>query len=210
MVASAGIDYDTHTGRMRERHAGRRHDAVDTAPGERTAASGCALLVARGTWQRVGLFDERYFFGFEDIDFCLRAGAAGHPHASGGRRGGVPPGRRHAGAARRAGGSTSPPGTTCSWRTTIRGGGPLAGLVRPFTVRPEHRARADLAGGSRAGKLRATLRGISDYLAGRTGEPSIRAVLSCRLSVLGKIEPDSNDSRSSRSSAPRMAVSSIR
>lgn len=35
------------------------------------------MLVARETFERVGLLDERYFFSFEEVDFCLRAGAAG-------------------------------------------------------------------------------------------------------------------------------------
>ena len=45
--------------------------------GDVAAVSGCLMLVAREVFERVGLFDERYFFGFEDIDFCLRARAAG-------------------------------------------------------------------------------------------------------------------------------------
>ena len=173
VVASAGIDYDTHTGRMRERHVGRRLDAVDTAPGDRTAASGCALLVARGTWERVGLFDERYFFGFEDIDFCLRARAVGMRTLL-----------VDGAVAYHQGGGTLAPTSSRRFYFAARnhlllahdhrGGGPVAGLVRPFTVATLNIAHAlTSAGGSRAGKLRATLRGISDYLAGRTGEPSI-------------------------------------
>ena len=173
VVASAGIDYDTRTGRMRERHAGRRHRDVDTAPGERTAASGCALLVTRETWGRVGLFDERYFFGFEDIDFCLRAKAAGLStilvdgarayHQGGGTL--APTSRRRFYFAAR---------NHLLLAQTHPGGGAVAGLVRPFTVSALNVAHAlTSTGGSRAGKLYATVRGITDYLAGRTGEPSI-------------------------------------
>jgi len=173
VVASAGIDYDTHTGRMRERHAGRRHDDVDTAPGERIAASGCALLVARETWERVGLLDERYFFGFEDIDLCLRAGAAG-----------IRTVLVDGAVAYHQGGGTLAPTSRRRFYFAARnhlllahdhpGGGALAALVRPFTVSALNIAHAlTSTGGSRGGKLWATLRGITDYLSGRTGEPSI-------------------------------------
>ena len=173
VVASAGIDYDIHTGRMRERLAGRRHADVDTAPGERIAVSGCALLVARETWRRVGMFDERYFFGFEDIDLCLRAGAAGIRtvlvdgavvyHQGGGTL--APTSRRRFYFAAR---------NHLFLAHAHPGGGPLAGLVRPFTVSALNIAHAlTSTGGSRAGKLWATLRGITDYVAGRTGEPPL-------------------------------------
>jgi GT2 family glycosyltransferase len=45
------------------------------------AVSGCAMLIKRKVFERVGLFDENYFFGFEDIDFCLRARTAGFQSA---------------------------------------------------------------------------------------------------------------------------------
>jgi GT2 family glycosyltransferase len=35
------------------------------------------MLVRREVFDHIGLLDESYFFSFEDIDFCLRAGAAG-------------------------------------------------------------------------------------------------------------------------------------
>ncbi|MBI4039538.1 glycosyltransferase family 2 protein [Candidatus Daviesbacteria bacterium] len=35
--------------------------------------SACCLLVSKKAWQMVGEFDERYFFGLEDADWCLRA-----------------------------------------------------------------------------------------------------------------------------------------
>ncbi|ABU56274.1 glycosyltransferase family 2 protein [Roseiflexus castenholzii] len=38
---------------------------------------GCAMLVRRAVFERIGLFDERYFFYYEDTDFCLRARSAG-------------------------------------------------------------------------------------------------------------------------------------
>ncbi len=77
-VESLGIRYSSVTGRM-------RHDGVGAAPhsvapfGVRDVdgVSGCAMLVARGVFERIGLLAEPYFYGFEDLDFCLRARAAG-------------------------------------------------------------------------------------------------------------------------------------
>jgi len=39
--------------------------------------SGCCMLVARRVFETIGLYDEDYFFYFEDVDFCTRARKAG-------------------------------------------------------------------------------------------------------------------------------------
>jgi len=39
--------------------------------------SGCAMLIRRRVFEKIGFFDERYFLYFEDVDFCLRAKKAG-------------------------------------------------------------------------------------------------------------------------------------
>jgi GT2 family glycosyltransferase len=36
--------------------------------------SGCCMLIRSSLFQRVGLFDERYFLYMEDVDFCRRVG----------------------------------------------------------------------------------------------------------------------------------------
>ena len=71
-VLSAGLAYDARSGRMTERRdAGVA--AIDAAP----AVSGCAMLVRRTAFERVGLLPDEYFFGFEDVAFCQQVRQAG-------------------------------------------------------------------------------------------------------------------------------------
>ncbi len=46
-----------------------------------TAATGACLLILSDLWRELGGFDERYVNGCEDVDFCLRAAAAGRSNA---------------------------------------------------------------------------------------------------------------------------------
>ena len=39
--------------------------------------SGCSMLIKKQVFKKIGLFDENYFFYFEDVDFCIRAGNQG-------------------------------------------------------------------------------------------------------------------------------------
>ena len=78
IVQSLGMRYGVTTGRMRHHGFGRRYDAqAIPALREVDGVSGCAMLVRRAVFERIGLFFEDYFFGFEDLDLCLRARAAG-------------------------------------------------------------------------------------------------------------------------------------
>lgn len=51
--------------------------ANTSTPYPTAAVSGCCLFAHRALWQRVGLFDERYFLIFEDSDWSERANATG-------------------------------------------------------------------------------------------------------------------------------------
>ncbi len=77
-IETAELLYSPANGRLRLRHAGQRLSAVRAEPDRIVdGVSGCLMLVRRVVLDAIGLFDERYFFGFEDLDLCLRARRAG-------------------------------------------------------------------------------------------------------------------------------------
>jgi GT2 family glycosyltransferase len=169
IVVSRGIDYNLQTGRMRHRGVAGGGEA-SMGDAEVAAVSGCLMLVAREVFERVGFFDERYFFGFEDIDFCLRARAAGFRtrvaagavayHQGGAAMGAASP-RRFYFAARNH---------LMLARAHADGSGPIAAAVRTAFVIGLNLAYAVRApGGSVRVRLGASLEGIGDYLRGRDG-----------------------------------------
>jgi GT2 family glycosyltransferase len=76
-LESTGIAYAPLTGRMRLSGWGQPLPAAGTPAYPVDALSGCALMIRREVFDRVGLLPGEYFFGFEDLDFCLRARKAG-------------------------------------------------------------------------------------------------------------------------------------
>jgi len=46
-------------------------------PMETDFVSGCAMLVKKEVWEKIGFFDERFFLYWEDVDFCQRAKITG-------------------------------------------------------------------------------------------------------------------------------------
>jgi len=50
-----------------------QYDRVETTD----FVSGCAMLVKKEVFEKIGLFDPRYFLYLEDVDFCQRAKKAG-------------------------------------------------------------------------------------------------------------------------------------
>jgi GT2 family glycosyltransferase len=79
VVQSLGIDYHRLSGRMR--HRGYGHRRLDVPTFDRRivdGVSGCAMMVRRDVFEAVGLLAEEYYFGYEDLDFALRAREAGY------------------------------------------------------------------------------------------------------------------------------------
>jgi GT2 family glycosyltransferase len=78
-IQSAGISYSRRTGRYRLLSSGKKVRSADrSAPiREVDGLSGCALLVKRSVFERIGLLEDAFFFSFEDLDFCLRARESG-------------------------------------------------------------------------------------------------------------------------------------
>jgi GT2 family glycosyltransferase len=75
-IESLGLAFSEASGRFRELGSG----ADARACGEQRsvdALSACTMLIRRTALEKIGLFDEGYFFGFEDVDLCLRARHAG-------------------------------------------------------------------------------------------------------------------------------------
>jgi GT2 family glycosyltransferase len=76
-VESMGVRYSRLSGRMLNLEAGRLDGARPPAVVEVEAIIGCCMLIRRQVFERIGLFAAELFYGFEDLDFALRAAAAG-------------------------------------------------------------------------------------------------------------------------------------
>ncbi|MCX5867825.1 MAG: glycosyltransferase family 2 protein [Proteobacteria bacterium] len=82
IIESLGMKCNWKTGRFYHRLHGKpqtqiRPDLRSRTSIEVDALSGCALLVKRKVMEKIGGFDEDYFFYFEDADLCRRAQKAG-------------------------------------------------------------------------------------------------------------------------------------
>jgi len=75
-VESQGVGVDLRLGRVRLLGHG---ETIGLVAGlvPVSALSGAVMMASRLALERVGLLDEDYFFSFEDVDWCLRARAAG-------------------------------------------------------------------------------------------------------------------------------------
>jgi GT2 family glycosyltransferase len=167
---SLGLRYAPSLGRMRDRAAdGAGADAEDGI--ERVdAVTGCVMLVRREVFQSIGLFDEDYFFSFEDLDFCLKAARAGYASVV----------VRSAAALHDGSRSIGPQSTRRLYfaarnhlllgRRMAPTSGRVAAASRFASIvalNAAHAATAD--GGTLAERLGAVWAGTRDYLAGRYG-----------------------------------------
>ena len=169
-LASAGMTYGPRTGRMRHLSFGVRSTAREVRPDRLVdGVSGCAMLVRRTVFESIGLFDEDYFFSFEDLDFCLKARRAGFATLVAGAATAYHEGshdrrrfaaaayspRNHLVMARRNGGSASP--LMAAWRT--------------MSIVALNLAHAVIStGDSLPVRLFAVWRGTRDYLMGSVGD----------------------------------------
>jgi GT2 family glycosyltransferase len=170
-IASFGISYGAFGGRVRNRRVGDRVATLDRSFNSTVdAVSGCLMLVDRRVFDAIGLFDEDYFFSFEDLDFCLRARRAGFATVLAGLATAYHEGGRSIGAA-------SPRRLYFAARGHLL----LAHRTDPSATRLVHLRRTAsivmlnvahavrTSGGSLPARLGAVARGTRDYFAGRFG-----------------------------------------
>jgi len=191
-IASGGIRYSRNTGRMRHLRFGARLEtsragsnqpsprlrrsaealaqAEDAAYVRPDAVSGCVMLVRREVFERAGFFEEDYFYGFEDIDFCITAAGMGFvtvlaPDAvvyhQGGQSIGSDPAKRLYFGAR----------NHLLLASRLRGNDSgILRLARSVAIVLLSVVHAIMSrGGSPVSRLRAVARGVGDYASGKFG-----------------------------------------
>jgi len=72
-IFALGAEFNPILGRTKHIHLKKRPSNVL----KQEMVSGCAMIVRREVFEKIGLLDERFFLYFEDSDFCLRARKAG-------------------------------------------------------------------------------------------------------------------------------------
>ncbi|MBI2617030.1 glycosyltransferase family 2 protein [Candidatus Gottesmanbacteria bacterium] len=71
-VYDVGGTIDWKTGRTKHKEVFEKSQ-IPQKPYHTDFVSGCCMVIPRDVFRKVGLFDERFFFYFEDVDFCVRA-----------------------------------------------------------------------------------------------------------------------------------------
>jgi GT2 family glycosyltransferase len=78
LIWSAGGTINYRTGSTPMRGSGEVDDGKYGKTTEVDWVCSCFMIVSRDVLEDVGLFDERFFFGWEDADLCVRAAQKGH------------------------------------------------------------------------------------------------------------------------------------
>jgi GT2 family glycosyltransferase/glycosyltransferase involved in cell wall biosynthesis len=157
-IESLGLAFSAASGRFRELGSGA--DARERgAQRSVDALSACTMLIRRSALEKIGLFDDAYYFGFEDVDLCLRARREGFrcelvPAATVWHEGHATIGRR------------SPERLYYAARNHLRlvRGGPVLAVA---LLNVAHALRGGEV--ARLAGLRAVIRGLWDGARGRTG-----------------------------------------
>lgn len=170
-IGTIGMRYGPITGRMRHRAVGaRREEAAMPAVLPVDGVSGCFMLVRKDVFVAVGLLDDRFFFSFEDLEFCLRARRAGFAtvlaggaavYHEGGQSIGPESPKRLYFAARNH---------LLMAQNAAPTAGRIASLLRGVSIVALNVAHATRApGGTMRSRLAAVARGTRDHLLGRYG-----------------------------------------
>jgi GT2 family glycosyltransferase/glycosyltransferase involved in cell wall biosynthesis len=168
-IASLGMSYAPSTGRMRHSGTGDRLRVPLT---DRTVdgVSGCFMLIKREVFESTGLLDEDYFFSFEDLAFCLRAGRAGFVTVLVGAASVYHEGGQSIGAASTARLYFAARNHLLMARRLSQTSRRVEKIARTLSIVALNLAHAIRArGGSTRARLGAVLRGTRDYAAGRFG-----------------------------------------
>ena len=73
----AGGDFNFWIGMVKGKGADEIDHGQYNRISEEKFVDGCCMLVSREVLTKVGLLDETFFFGFEDVDICIRATKSG-------------------------------------------------------------------------------------------------------------------------------------
>lgn len=76
-IWSDGFMADPWTLEMRGSRRGRCAQEDEESVRRVDYVAGCAMLIRRSVFEAIGLFDQRFFAYYEDLDFCARAREAG-------------------------------------------------------------------------------------------------------------------------------------
>lgn len=77
IIWAAGSDIDWKEGVCTQRGYGEEDCGQHDIPVEVNALTGCAIMISRRVFERIGLFDGRFYLYYEETDWCARATKAG-------------------------------------------------------------------------------------------------------------------------------------